>query len=144
MSFPVMDLGSTGRYPGARQRTRPARARRHFNTGWDAFADFSHVGNDADQFPFVFEARQDGKRGIQSCLVERSEPFVQKERIHPYVAARETRKTQCERETHNEGFAAREVLRRTDVAAAVVVDDVDRQRGLLFRREFVPVGEFHE
>ena len=102
------------------------------------------MGNDADQFPFVFEARQDGKCGIQSCLVERSEPFVQKERIHPYVAARETRKTQCERETHDEGFAAREVLRRTDVAAAVAVDDVDRQRGLFFRREFVPVGEFHE
>ena len=86
------------------------------------------MGDDADQLAFLVQSSQCRKRRFEGLVVEGSEPFIEEERVDTHIAARHLGEAERQGQADDEAFAAREILRGTDLTRLVVVDDVEFQR----------------
>ena len=96
-----------------------------------------HMRNHAEKFAlFLLHFLKHDNRFLEHLGIERSKAFVEEHGINAYVAARQRRDAKSQRETHEEPFATRNVVDRTNRIAVVMVNQVNIQR-TLFSHHFI-------
>ena len=113
---------------GAAQAAAAACLRDHLYLCGDALLERRDMGYNTDKFTILLQARKSLQGGFESIFVESAESFIEKERIHPYIAAGHLRKAERQGKTNYKAFAAGEILRGPDLTGLVVVDDIQFQR----------------
>ena len=81
-----------------------------------------------DELAVLLQFRKSLQGCFEGVVVERSESFIEKERIHPYIPAGHLRKTKRQSKAHDKAFAAGEVFRRSNFACLIIIDDIQLQR----------------
>ena len=132
-----------GRSPvrGNLQGAGPVRAFLDDDLGADAFLEQSDVGNDADEFVLLPQAFQSGQRDFQGIGIERAETFIDKQRVDPDVATRETGQTERHGEAGEEAFPAGETGGGAAHPGLEIVLDLQAELGVRGAAELVAVGE---
>ena len=97
----------------------------HPDLGGDPLPQLLDMRDKANQLSLLLKSRQRLHSTVERLFVERSKPFIEKERIDLHIPARHLREAEGKSEAHQKALSTREVLSGTPLTSMVEVDDID-------------------